>query len=45
MTSRKKHFVQWALYAGIKKPGKSFKWLLVALYRWSLCREKFDLKT
>ena len=28
-----------------KKPGTSFKWSLVALYRWSLYREKFDLKT
>ena len=45
MTSRKKHFMQWALYAGNKKPGISFKWSLFALYRWSLYREKFDLKT
>ena len=44
MTSRKKHFVQWALYVGNKKPGIQFKWSLVALYRWSLHREKFDLK-
>ena len=40
-----KDFVQWSLYAGNKKPGTSFKWLLVLLYRWSLYREKFDLKT
>ena len=40
-----KDFVQWSLYAGNKKPGTSFKWSLVALYRWSLYREKFDLKT
>ena len=39
-----KHFVQWSLHAGNKKPGRPFKWLLVALYRWSLYREKFDLK-
>ena len=39
-----KHFVQWS-YAGNKNPGTSFKWLLVALYRWSLYREQFDLKT
>ena len=39
-----KHFVQWSLYAGNKKPGTSFKWLLVTLYRQSLYREKFDLK-
>ena len=45
MTSRKKHFEQWALYAGIKNPGKSSKWSLVAVYRWSLYREKFDLNT
>ena len=37
--------MQWSLYAGNKKPGTSFKWSLVALYRWSLYREKFDLKT
>ena len=29
----------------IKKPGTSFKSLLVTLYRWSLYRDKFDLKT
>ena len=40
-----KDFVQWSLYAGNKKPGTSFKWSLVALNRWSLYREKFDLKT
>ena len=45
------HFVQWSLYAGNKKPETSFKWslvgvrnYLVALYRWSLYRERFDLK-
>ena len=37
--------MQWSLYAGNKKPGTSFKWSLVALYRWSLYREKIDLKT
>ena len=36
--------MQWSLYAGNKKPGTSFKWSLVALYRSSLYREKFDLK-
>ena len=40
-----KDFVQWSLYAGNKKRGTSFKWSLIALYRWLLCREKFDLKT
>ena len=44
MTSRKKHFEQWSLLAGNKKPGTSFKWPLVVLYRWWLYREKFDLK-
>ena len=37
--------MQWSLYAINKKPGTSFKWSLVALYRWSLYRETFDLKT
>ena len=37
--------MQWPLNAGNKKPGTSFKWSLIALYRWSLYREKFDLKT
>ena len=37
--------MQWSLNAGNTKPGTSFKWSLVALYRWSLYREKFDLKT
>ena len=45
MTSRKKYFVQWALFASNKRPGISFRWSLVALYKWSLYREKFDLKT
>ena len=45
MTSRKKLFMRWALYAVNKKPGIAFRWSLVALYRWSLNREKFDLKT
>ena len=36
--------MQWSLNAGNKKPG-TFKWSLVALYRWSLYREKFDQKT
>ena len=36
--------MQWSLYAGNKKPGRLFKWFLVALYRWSLYREKFELK-
>ena len=40
-----KHFVQWSLYVSNKKPEISFKWSLVAFYRWSLYREKFDLKT
>ena len=35
--------MQWSLNAVNKKPGTSFKWSLVALYRWSLCRETFDL--
>ena len=37
--------MQWSLNAGNKKPGTSFKWSLVALCRWSLDREKFNLKT
>ena len=37
--------MQWSLYAGNKKPGTSFKGALVTLYRWSLYREKFELKT
>ena len=37
--------MQWSLYAGNKKHVTSFKWLLVALNRWSLYREKFDLKS
>ena len=37
--------MQWSLYAGNKKPGTSFKWLLVTFCRCSLYREKFDLKT
>ena len=40
-----KHFVQWSLYVSNKNPEISFKWSLVALYRWSLYREKFGLKT
>ena len=36
--------MQWSLYAGNKKPGTSFKWSLVTLYKWSLYRETFDLK-
>ena len=40
-----KQFVQWLLYGGNKKPERSFKWLLVMLYRWLLYREKFGLKT
>ena len=35
----------WSLYAGNKKPGTSLKWSLVAFYRWSLYRDKLDLKT
>ena len=35
--------MQWSLNAVNKKPGTSFKWPLVALYRWSLYRKKFDL--
>ena len=41
MTSR----ISMSLYVVNKKPGISFKWSLVALYRWSLYREMFDLKT
>ena len=37
--------MQWSLYSGDKKPGTSFKWPLIALYRWLLYRERFDLKT
>ena len=40
-----KHFVKWSLYVGNKKPGTSFEWSFIALYRWSLYREKFDLTT
>ena len=39
-----KNFVQWSLYAGNKRPGTSFKLSLVALYRWSLYIENFDVK-
>ena len=31
-------------YMQVIKSLTSFKWSLVALYRWSLYREKFDLK-
>ena len=37
--------MQWASYAVNKKPEISFKWSLVPLYRWSLYKENFDLKT